>query len=204
MFVCQLIHSGLNFSTFSRSPNGIVFPSKTLTMHYKESNISQAKHGHLSNNQPDFSFFSWIGTVAPAFPVSAHKIKLLSEPDEFYQTLMQKSSTAQHRIVVSSLYLGTGHLEKSLVSLMLPSRFAEYHVFSNHYVFKVESIRRRMIERQGQIKVTFLLDHCRGSRGNINSRSMVVPLLEEQPDSVQVKVLFSCEILFLCNFNIMA
>lgn len=44
-----------------------------------------------------------------------------------------------------------------------------------------------MYDLQGQLKVTLLFDHCRGSRGAINSRSMVAPLLQEQPESVQVK-----------------
>ena len=62
------------------------------------------------------SFFSWLHAAAPAFPVDANKIRFLKDPDEFYQTLLEKCSTARHRIVLSSLYLGTGQLEKTLVS----------------------------------------------------------------------------------------
>ncbi|XP_034249021.1 CDP-diacylglycerol--glycerol-3-phosphate 3-phosphatidyltransferase, mitochondrial [Thrips palmi] len=151
---------------FRWSSIGIASPLKISTMHHKADVSSQAKHVHLSANPMELSFFSWICSVAPAFPVRAQNIKILSEPSEFYDALLRKSSTAKHRIVVSSLYLGTGHLEKALV----------------------ESIRHRMVDLQGQLKVTFLLDHCRGSRGNINSRSMIAPLLEEQPDSVQVSL----------------
>lgn len=151
---------------FRRSPSGITFRSKASTMHCEEGISPQAQHVHFSANQAELSFFSWICSTAPSFPIKAHNIKILSKPDEFYQMLLHKSSTAQNRIVVSSLYLGTGHLEKALI----------------------ESIRHRMVDLQGHLKVTFLLDHCRGSRGNMNSRSMVAPLLEEQPDSVQVSL----------------
>ncbi|KAK3912093.1 CDP-diacylglycerol--glycerol-3-phosphate 3-phosphatidyltransferase, mitochondrial, partial [Frankliniella fusca] len=112
------------------------------------------------------SFYSWLHMVAPAFPVAADKIRILSEPYEFYETLVDKCSKAQNRITISSLYLGTGDLEKALV----------------------ETIRKRLVELKGKLKVTLLFDHCRGSRGTLNSRSMVAPLLQEQPSSVQVSL----------------
>ncbi|XP_026276806.1 CDP-diacylglycerol--glycerol-3-phosphate 3-phosphatidyltransferase, mitochondrial isoform X3 [Frankliniella occidentalis] len=112
------------------------------------------------------SFYSWLHMVAPAFPVNADKIRILNEPSEFYETLVNKCSNAHTRITFSSLYLGTGDLEKALV----------------------ETIKKRLVDLQGQLKVTLLFDHCRGSRGAINSRSMVAPLLQEHPSSVQVSL----------------
>lgn len=63
------------------------------------------------------SLCSWLHTVAPAFPIKADKINILREPSEFYRALLNKCNTASKRIVISSLYLGTGELEKALVSI---------------------------------------------------------------------------------------
>ena len=38
------------------------------------------------------------------------------EPSEFYSTLLEKCKTANKRITLASLYLGTGKLETELVS----------------------------------------------------------------------------------------
>lgn len=47
-------------------------------------------------------------------------------------------------------------------------------------------MRQRIVDSNGQLRVTLLFDYCRGSRGTVSSRSMVAPLLKEQHTAVQV------------------
>jgi len=99
-------------------------------------------------------------------PVSSSSIRLLSDPTTFHQTLIDLASRTQRRILLSSLYLGTGPLEQQLV----------------------QAISRRMAE-QPQIKVDVLLDYLRGTRKvGKNEESSVTtlrPLIEATvtPDS---------------------
>lgn len=43
------------------------------------------------------------------------QVSILHKPEEFYQTLLDRCKKAQKRIMLASLYLGTGPLEKELV-----------------------------------------------------------------------------------------
>lgn len=69
---------------------------------------------------------------ASCLPVNARDVSILGEPSEFYETLMvslciiferervtfllqELSKSAQERVCLSSLYLGTGQQEKDLV-----------------------------------------------------------------------------------------
>ena len=49
-------------------------------------------------------------------PVNSRKIKVMLTPDEFYKMLLTQISQAKQHITMSSLYLGTGDLERQLVS----------------------------------------------------------------------------------------
>lgn len=90
------------------------------------------------------SEFKWLRKFAPAFPVKAEnvsiykletymeykillfymylfkivhvQIKTLKSPKDFYHTLLYRCTSAKRRIVIASLYLGTGKLEEKLVS----------------------------------------------------------------------------------------
>lgn len=41
---------------------------------------------------------------------------MLKSPSDFYRTLLDRCRCAKRRIVIASLYLGTGQLEEELVS----------------------------------------------------------------------------------------
>lgn len=112
--------------------------------------------GGLTFRRPELELFNSLLSFAPCYPVKADKIVIINEPKEFYKTLVEKCESAQKRIVLSSLYLGTGPLEKNLVS----------------------AIKSRM-DNDKALKVNVLLDFQRGSRGAFNSKSMLLPLLEE-------------------------
>ncbi|KAF6203196.1 hypothetical protein GE061_003614 [Apolygus lucorum] len=108
--------------------------------------------------------FSWLQSSAPMFPLKGEQVRIIQDPEDFYKVLINGCQNAQNRIVLASLYLGNGSLEKDLV----------------------ETIRNKMCER-GDIEVTILLDANRGSRGMVNSRTMLMPLLKKSP-SCQVSL----------------
>ncbi|XP_064471512.1 CDP-diacylglycerol--glycerol-3-phosphate 3-phosphatidyltransferase, mitochondrial-like [Ornithodoros turicata] len=100
--------------------------------------------------------FRWLWGMGPGFAVPGKSITVLHEPTQYYELLKELSRKAQHRIILASLYLGTGELEKDLVKCV------------------AEAARHR------QVKVHWLLDCTRGSRGgDQSSRSLLVPLVRE-------------------------
>lgn len=103
----------------------------------------------------DITSFGWLSNVAPCFPIKASDITILSEPKRFYEVIKNGCESAKKRIILVSLYLGTGTQERDLVDAVLRN----------------ESFRNR------DLKVDVLLDFMRGSRFQINSRTLLQPLL---------------------------
>ncbi|XP_050536024.1 CDP-diacylglycerol--glycerol-3-phosphate 3-phosphatidyltransferase, mitochondrial [Daktulosphaira vitifoliae] len=99
--------------------------------------------------------FEWLKKSVPNFPVNACNIKLLRSPSEFYQTLIEQCSNVKSRIVIASLYIGTGKQE----------------------VFLINTIKK-MLDKIPDLSVRILLDANRGSRGKENSsRTLLLPLI---------------------------
>ncbi|XP_056406165.1 CDP-diacylglycerol--glycerol-3-phosphate 3-phosphatidyltransferase, mitochondrial isoform X2 [Hyla sarda] len=111
--------------------------------------------------------FQWVGNLVPEFGISSLNVKILSSPAEFYQVMKAQVKTANKRIVMASLYLGTGVLEQELVDCI-----------------------EETLQRTGKtdLQVSILLDYTRGSRGKKNSRTMLLPLLRRYPDRVRVSL----------------
>uniref|UniRef100_A0A0N4Z4L3 CDP-diacylglycerol--glycerol-3-phosphate 3-phosphatidyltransferase n=1 Tax=Parastrongyloides trichosuri TaxID=131310 RepID=A0A0N4Z4L3_PARTI len=87
--------------------------------------------------------------------VKSTSIEIISEPQQFYETLCKLSEESTKRISLSTLYLGTGDLEKELINKI-----------STNEGYK-----------NGSLKVNFLCDYLRGSRGStINSITMLKDL----------------------------
>ena len=116
--------------------------------------------------KPETIPFGWLSSVAPCFPLHAKNISILSEPHQFYEAIKYGCVNAKKRIVLVSLYLGTGHLEKSLVTTLLEN----------------ENFKR------GELMVNVLLDFMRGSRFENNSRTMLKPLLQSQSQNCSVSL----------------
>ncbi|KAG8507477.1 CDP-diacylglycerol--glycerol-3-phosphate 3-phosphatidyltransferase, mitochondrial, partial [Galemys pyrenaicus] len=78
---------------------------------------------------------------------------------------------AKRRVVMASLYLGTGPLEQELVDCL-------------------ESALEKSLQARfpSDLKVSILLDFTRGSRGRKNSRTMLLPLLQRFPEQVRVSL----------------
>lgn len=107
---------------------------------------------------------NWLHSDAPCFPVNASKIKIIHEPSQFYETILHHCSTAKKRIVLASLYLGIGKLENALVTQML------------------ENVRQNP-----ELEINILLDFTRGTRGQINSKTILMPLVR-QSEKVSVSL----------------
>ncbi|XP_034414486.1 LOW QUALITY PROTEIN: CDP-diacylglycerol--glycerol-3-phosphate 3-phosphatidyltransferase, mitochondrial [Cyclopterus lumpus] len=115
--------------------------------------------------------FQWMAEHVPAFRVPGTHIHILTSPDQFYHTMKARIKTARRRVVMASLYLGTGQLEQELVDCM-------------------EEALRRSQENSDDpdLKVTILLDYTRGSRGQTNSRTMLLPLLQRFVSQMRVSL----------------
>ncbi|KAK2866477.1 hypothetical protein Q7C36_002533 [Tachysurus vachellii] len=114
--------------------------------------------------------FHWIADHVPAFRVPGGHIHILHSPNEFYQVMKERIKTARSRVVIASLYLGTGPLEQDLVECM------------------EQALKRSQEEASPDLKVSVLLDYTRGSRGKNNSRTMLLPLLQRFPEQMRVSL----------------
>uniref|UniRef100_A0A3B5PX50 CDP-diacylglycerol--glycerol-3-phosphate 3-phosphatidyltransferase n=1 Tax=Xiphophorus maculatus TaxID=8083 RepID=A0A3B5PX50_XIPMA len=117
------------------------------------------------------SHFRWMAEQVPAFRVPGAHIQILTSPDQFYQAVKARISSARRRVVMASLYLGTGQLEQELVDCMEEAlQYAKEN------------------RRSPDFKVSVLLDYTRGSRGQINSRTMLLPLLQRFTSQMRVSL----------------
>ncbi|XP_029454996.1 CDP-diacylglycerol--glycerol-3-phosphate 3-phosphatidyltransferase, mitochondrial [Rhinatrema bivittatum] len=115
--------------------------------------------------------FQWIGNLVPEFGISSSQVQVLSSPTEFYNVLKAQIKVAKRRVVLASLYLGTGALEQALVDSIQET---------------LES--SQLSNLPSSLRVSILLDFTRGSRGKKNSRTMLLPLLQKFPDQLQVSL----------------
>lgn len=96
------------------------------------------------------------------FPIAADNVIPLASPSDFYDELISRTKTAHHRIVLSSLYLGNGKLERELVSTL-----------------------EEALSSRTSIQATVLLDYLRGTRGVAEGKSSAC-LLRSVADKAQV------------------
>jgi CDP-diacylglycerol--glycerol-3-phosphate 3-phosphatidyltransferase len=108
----------------------------------------------LQEIESESSELEWVSKYAPCFQVDSEKIFILREPSEFYSTLNEQVAQSKNRIVLSSLYLGTGELEKDLVQNIQNS-----------------------LANNTDLRVKVLLDYSRGLRGEKNSKTMLQHLI---------------------------
>ncbi|XP_034496265.1 CDP-diacylglycerol--glycerol-3-phosphate 3-phosphatidyltransferase, mitochondrial isoform X3 [Ailuropoda melanoleuca] len=115
--------------------------------------------------------FQWIRNLVPEFGVSSSHVRVLSSPAEFFELMKGQINVAKRRVVMASLYLGTGPLEQELVDCL-------------------ESTLEKSLQAKfpSDLKVSILLDFTRGSRGRKNSRTMLLPLLQRFPEQVRVSL----------------
>ncbi|KAG1669230.1 CDP-diacylglycerol--glycerol-3-phosphate 3-phosphatidyltransferase, mitochondrial [Nymphon striatum] len=113
---------------------------------------------------PSFSY-SIHAQNLPKFKINGENVHVLHSPTEFYNRLLELSKNAKKRIVVSSLYLGTGPMEKNLVNSWQEAAL-----------------------KSKDLKLHVLLDYNRGSRGVDNSRTMLLSLMKTMKENMQVSL----------------
>ena len=92
-FTLRICHLLLVTDQFSR------FTSKKKFDNNKNSEVNKPKG--MEN-------FAFLGDMAPGFAIRGCQVKVLTEPNQFFQELCQKSEKAQKRIAIAALYLGIG------------------------------------------------------------------------------------------------
>ncbi|XP_029977817.1 CDP-diacylglycerol--glycerol-3-phosphate 3-phosphatidyltransferase, mitochondrial isoform X1 [Sphaeramia orbicularis] len=115
--------------------------------------------------------FRWMAEHVPVFRVPGTHIHILTSPDQFYQAMKARIKTAKRRVVMASLYLGTGQLEQELVDCM-----------------EEALVRSQDSAHTPDLRVSILLDYTRGSRGQVNSRTMLLPLLQRFTSQMRVSL----------------
>uniref|UniRef100_A0A7E4V5L4 CDP-diacylglycerol--glycerol-3-phosphate 3-phosphatidyltransferase n=1 Tax=Panagrellus redivivus TaxID=6233 RepID=A0A7E4V5L4_PANRE len=84
----------------------------------------------------------WLTADKSGLAVDPESISFIKTPTDYYDSLLNGIRTAKHRIILSSLYLGTGELEIKLVQAL-----------------------ENAIEANPNLEVGILLDYLRGTRG---------------------------------------
>ncbi|KAI5719631.1 hypothetical protein M8J76_012779 [Diaphorina citri] len=97
-----------------------------------------------------------VSKLAPVFPARSDQIRLLSQPNEFYSELIQHIQNAKSRIIITSLYMGTGSLEQKLVHTLQDT-----------------------LTNNKAVNVRILLDANRGTRGDVNSKTLLSPIVKQ-------------------------
>ncbi|KAG2379032.1 hypothetical protein C9374_007670 [Naegleria lovaniensis] len=82
-----------------------------------------------------------ISKHAPCFPIDPDHVSIIDTPSKFYDGLIDGIQNARERVVLSSLYLGTGTQEQKIVDEL-----------------------EKALEREKDLQVVILLDYLRGTR----------------------------------------
>lgn len=109
------------------------------------------------------ALFRSIARQSRVFPLKSEHVTILPSPTAFYEQLLANIRNAKHRITISSLYLGTGKLEREFVAAIA-----------------------QKLRANPEVRVKIVLDYSRGQRGGQenSSVSMLKPLLAEFPANV--------------------
>ena len=76
--------------------------------------------------------------LARGFPIKGDSVEILETPSQFYNVLLQGVRNARSRVVIASLYIGTGTLEQDLVgSPSHPSMLSQNHKIIRSNFFSI-------------------------------------------------------------------
>jgi CDP-diacylglycerol--glycerol-3-phosphate 3-phosphatidyltransferase len=89
----------------------------------------------------------------PCFEVYSSQIEIIEEPFDFYLSMIKLIKSAKERIVISSLYLGTGKMEEFLVDQLY-----------------------KALNSNPNLKLTILLDKSRSSREENSMKTSITML----------------------------
>eukprot|EP01114_Cavostelium_apophysatum_P002716 TRINITY_DN12400_c0_g1_i1.p1 TRINITY_DN12400_c0_g1~~TRINITY_DN12400_c0_g1_i1.p1 ORF type:complete len:490 (-),score=101.35 TRINITY_DN12400_c0_g1_i1:264-1733(-) len=128
--------------------------------------------GTSSLNEVLFGLHPVYRDWGPHFAAENNQISFLLTPEKYLSYIKQGISKSKNRIVISTLYLGTGKQEKELVDLLLEAK-----------------------SKNPGLKITILLDYLRGTRledSQKNSVQLLLPLLTTKDETTpsDVSILF--------------
>lgn len=117
------------------------------------------RHNVFQRNESDTTknlrnLFDELAQVSPAFSVDAKNIEVLNTPQEYFENLINGIKNAKQRIILTSLYLGTGEHEKKIIEAL-----------------------ETQLKSNPNITVHVLFDCLRGTRGTKEQKSSVTMLL---------------------------
>lgn len=135
------------FSTF------IEFPSSQIASEFFQSG-QPSNHACFRDRQLDN--LNFLFEYAPCFSVNGKNVRIISEPEDFYQTILDHATSAKSRISLASLYIGIDDKENDLL----------------------KAIKKNSRENR-ELQINILLDYTRGTRGKKNSKTMIMPLLKQ-------------------------
>jgi CDP-diacylglycerol--glycerol-3-phosphate 3-phosphatidyltransferase len=90
---------------------------------------------------------------SPCFPINANHVSIIDTPNHFLNSILNGIQNAKQRIILSSLYLGTGKNEEKIIENL-----------------------NIALQRNPNLKLTILLDYLRGNRENDKKESSVSTL----------------------------
>lgn len=94
------------------------------------------------------------------------QFETLSSPTEFYETLRKMIATAEDSVILSALYMGSGHLEAQLLKDL-------HQALSD--------------EKRPNLKIKLIFDHSRAQRGgDRSSLRLLSPLITQFPGRIEV------------------
>jgi CDP-diacylglycerol---glycerol-3-phosphate 3-phosphatidyltransferase len=136
--------------------------------HRAEMAVAAPPEAPHETEQASLSFeqiFRSLARYSRVFPLHSEHVTIIPTPTAFYDQLVANIRRAQHRITISSLYLGTGELERKLV----------------------DAIADKLRENP-DIQVKIVLDYSRGQRGgqDRSSVTMFKQLLKQFPNNLEL------------------
>lgn len=135
------------FTTF------IEFPTSQVASEFFQAGQSSNR---VSFRDEQLDNLNFLFECAPCFSVNGSNVRIISEPEDFYKTILDRATLAKSRISMASLYLGIGNLEKDLLKAI-----------------------QKNSQANKELRVNILLDYTRGTRGKNNSKAMIMPLLKQ-------------------------
>lgn len=92
-----------------------------------------------------------------ALPIDPACVTTLGGPTEFYERLQEAAADAQHRLLLASLYIGTGEKEQALLDAVAA---ACDRVPSLQATLLVDALRTQRVERSGMSSLDKIFERC--------------------------------------------
>lgn len=107
-----------------------------------------------------------------ALPVDPNCVTTLSSPTEFFERLLEGIAGAQNRVLLASLYIGTGEKEQALLDAV--SNACD-RVPSLQATLLVDALRTQRLERSGVSSLDKIMERCSSHIANVTRETEAAP-----------------------------